>query len=205
MDIYRKWYEDVLVFEKRWHVIDATEGGALIKGTEVMSLKEALETYCPERKVDFRTMLDSADYFLSREKQTEVIMQIDQMYNHIERNVRSLSEDSKKISNVIGIGPKEKNQTTEFKQCMKEISDATSELENDVELMLYRMYTNQKSYDLQDSLEVRGESVYEEIEKIANNGIEIMRCIYIGGTKIKKRLGEVLYGKRKYKTDDFPF
>ncbi len=69
--------------------------------------KEALETYCPERKVDFRTMLDSADYFLSREKQTEVIMQIDQMYNHREK-CQSLSEDSKKISNVIGIEPKKK-------------------------------------------------------------------------------------------------
>ncbi len=87
---------------------------------------------------------------------------------------------------------------------MKEISDATSELENDVELMLYRMYTNQKSYDLQDSLEVRGESVYEEIEKIANNGIEIIDAYILAAQKLK-RLGEVLYGKRKYKTNDFRF
>lgn len=200
MDIYRKWYEDVLVLEKQWHVIDATEGGALIKGTEVMSLKEALETYCPERKVDFRTMLDSADYFLSREKQTEVIKQIDQMYNHIERNVDRFQKIRRKYKTLLELNRKRKNQTAEFKQCMKEISDATSELENDVELMLYRMYTNQKSYDLQDSLEVRGENnVYEEIDKIANNGIEIIDAYILAAQKLKKDWEKFYMGKENIK------
>ena len=81
---------------------------------------------------------------MPREKQTEVIKQIDQMYNHIERNVDRFQKIRRKYKTLLELNRKRKNQTAEFKQCMKEISDATSELENDVELMLYRMYTNQK-------------------------------------------------------------
>lgn len=47
---YRKWFEEVA--EKWEHVtmIDATEGGALIHGSKVMSLKKAIQKYC---KKDF--------------------------------------------------------------------------------------------------------------------------------------------------------
>ena len=45
-DRYRKWFEEVA--EKWQHVkmIDATEGGALIHGSKVMTLKGAIRKYC---------------------------------------------------------------------------------------------------------------------------------------------------------------
>lgn len=45
-DMYRKWFEDHF---KQWNhvtVVDATEGGALIHGTKVMTLKKAVQKYC---------------------------------------------------------------------------------------------------------------------------------------------------------------
>ncbi len=43
---YRKWFEDCA---KEWHhitMVDATEGGALIRGSKVMTLKKAIQKYC---------------------------------------------------------------------------------------------------------------------------------------------------------------
>ncbi len=45
-DMYRKWFEDHF---KQWNhvtVVDATEGGALIHGTKIMTLKKAIQKYC---------------------------------------------------------------------------------------------------------------------------------------------------------------
>lgn len=45
-DLYRRWFEDHF---KEWDhvtVIDATEGGALIHGSKIMTLKKAIQKYC---------------------------------------------------------------------------------------------------------------------------------------------------------------
>lgn len=49
LDIFRRWFEGQIevVGEKR-RFIDATEGGAKIHGTEIMTLREAADLYCSE-------------------------------------------------------------------------------------------------------------------------------------------------------------
>lgn len=45
-DMYRKWFEDHFKAWNHVKVIDATEGGALIHGTKVMTLKKAIQKFC---------------------------------------------------------------------------------------------------------------------------------------------------------------
>lgn len=44
--IYRNWFESSIQQLPEVHVIDATEGGALIHGSEVMTLSEVIDRYC---------------------------------------------------------------------------------------------------------------------------------------------------------------
>lgn len=44
--LFKEWYELLIVNDRRLQVIDATEGGAYIRGTTLMTLKEAIQTYC---------------------------------------------------------------------------------------------------------------------------------------------------------------
>lgn len=66
--IYLSWFEEsIKEIEKsdiNMEVIDATEGGALIRGTKIMTLREALDQYC-----DFDSYIDVTDV-LNREKPT---------------------------------------------------------------------------------------------------------------------------------------
>jgi hypothetical protein len=48
LKLFLDWYEMALRDEKV-HCIDATEGGALIEGTEVLTLRETLDRYCLSR------------------------------------------------------------------------------------------------------------------------------------------------------------
>ncbi|SFQ23816.1 Uncharacterized conserved protein [Lachnospiraceae bacterium XBB1006] len=43
---YREWFEDVIKRDGMKNVIDATQGGAKIHGTRIMTLRKAIEKYC---------------------------------------------------------------------------------------------------------------------------------------------------------------
>lgn len=44
--LFKNWYEHKISMHPDLEVIDATEGGAYIKGTKVMTLEKAIESYC---------------------------------------------------------------------------------------------------------------------------------------------------------------
>lgn len=44
--IFKEWYEYQIALNSEIEVIDATEGGAYIQGTKVMTLEEAIKKYC---------------------------------------------------------------------------------------------------------------------------------------------------------------
>ncbi len=45
MTRYRKWFEREIALHEEYSFVDATEGGALIEGTEILPLHEAIEKY----------------------------------------------------------------------------------------------------------------------------------------------------------------
>lgn len=71
--IFKEWYESQILSNRDLQVINATEGGAYIKGTTLMTLQEAIERYChtpidkrlteylPERNVSSDTRLAKYD------------------------------------------------------------------------------------------------------------------------------------------------
>lgn len=48
LNSYRNWIESFAAVNEDVEVIDATEGGALIRGTRCLTLQEVLDTYCQE-------------------------------------------------------------------------------------------------------------------------------------------------------------
>ncbi len=53
---FLRWFEAVIMQMEDYDVIDATEGGAKIKGTRIMTLKEVVELYC-DKHIDCSALL----------------------------------------------------------------------------------------------------------------------------------------------------
>lgn len=74
--IFKEWYEMQIANYENINVIDATEGGAYIKGTTLMTLDEAIQRYCqrpiekhlveflPDKKVIHQNKLDKYETLL---------------------------------------------------------------------------------------------------------------------------------------------
>lgn len=73
-DNYRKWFEDFIEYWKGIkdvQFINATEGGALIKGTQIMALKDAISLYCTET-VDIKSCIAQLKPVFSEEEQKKI-------------------------------------------------------------------------------------------------------------------------------------
>lgn len=186
MDIYRKWYEEVLFLEKNWHVIDATEGGAKIEGTDIMPLQMALEKYCPKEKINFRKLFDNADYFFTKNEQDNSIKQIEAIYSHIDAKLELFEKIRLLYQNIRELNWKKTYKSPKLKKCMEDVSGLTNQMNSDIEMMLYRMYTNQQSYNLQDELGEKKKDAFDDIENVATQGIELVDAYIMAAKKLKE-------------------
>ena len=79
---FLKWYEEALLSMKKARedirVIDATEGGAKIHGTEIMTLQNAIDECKDENgdlpNYDFEKELEKLDYFLNDEEYKQLCL-----------------------------------------------------------------------------------------------------------------------------------
>ncbi|MFT4144604.1 MAG: DUF115 domain-containing protein [Mobilitalea sp.] len=68
---YLLWFEETIAGCPKVDVIDATEGGAKIKGTQIMALSEAILKYCL-KEIDVDTILRNKKPAISKDKLPEV-------------------------------------------------------------------------------------------------------------------------------------
>ncbi|MBR5732365.1 MAG: motility associated factor glycosyltransferase family protein [Lachnospiraceae bacterium] len=84
---YLRWFENAIATIKDQHldmtVIDATEGGALIHGSHVMTLADAIEKYCVGCDYDFAEELKKLPYLLDTEEYAAVREKIQSSFDEL--------------------------------------------------------------------------------------------------------------------------
>lgn len=86
--IYRNWFESVIQQLPGVDVIDATEGGALIHGSKVMTLSEVLSEYCTQEfsmkdlLVSQKPTFSEEEYAVAREK----LLHLEKELSNVRRN-----------------------------------------------------------------------------------------------------------------------
>jgi hypothetical protein len=65
--LFKTWFEYQIIISPSIKVIDATEGGAYINGTEIMSLQEVIEKYCDET-IDKRMIEHLSDIDIEKDE-----------------------------------------------------------------------------------------------------------------------------------------
>ena len=108
--VYRDWYEDCILQDEKLHVINATEGGALIHGAENMRFIYAIKKYCNE-EFDFNKIIsdktliysfDNSDnidniYIQGVEKCDKIKEIYQECFDEYEKMGKNIDENSNKI------------------------------------------------------------------------------------------------------------
>lgn len=90
--IYRNWFENEIQQLTDVQVIDATEGGALIHGTEVMTLADVIDAYCTH-EFSMKELLEKESPTFDEKTYEEVRKCLLHLEKELE-NVRRSSEDA---------------------------------------------------------------------------------------------------------------
>ncbi|OPY58779.1 MAG: hypothetical protein A4E55_00653 [Pelotomaculum sp. PtaU1.Bin035] len=87
--LFRDWYEYQITMHPDLEVIDATEGGAYIHGSVIMTLEEAIEKYCT-KPLERRLVTYLADMVVTDEDKLKTYEAI----------IQSIDEEIKKLKNI---------------------------------------------------------------------------------------------------------
>lgn len=179
MDLYRKWFESQIVRYPRLNVIDATEGGAKIEGTKIMTLKEAIEREC-KIDIDFKKIIAELNRPITDEKADEILQEIDNIPDNLLAEKDKLKKYKRKYEKLEELSRKGKVASKEFNKLVEKINEITEYIENKKLLKLANVYEKNTEFEVLGNVYHTKDSVKDEIRDISNNGIKLMDS-YIRG------------------------
>ena len=90
--IYLKWFESSILETKgEGRVIDATEGGAKIQGTEIMTLKEAIDLHCKDT-IDINSIMEQLPVTFTKQQLQLVFLYLTKAYEDVKEFPKAVDE-----------------------------------------------------------------------------------------------------------------
>lgn len=188
MKFYKEWFETMIKRYNNIRVIDATEGGARIEGTKIMTLEAAIDRECSEEYVDFQECIEKIDCFYSEEEQNEIKKYMSDINSHLDNVVERIENG---IDAYIRLKKSvESNETDKLEDIFDEIKDVNSIEDTEKLFSIIALYASEANYNAYDSMQNDSDS---EVDTLVNNAISLLKS-YIGGiNKMKDDLREIFH------------
>lgn len=184
MDIYRRWFENQITLHKELEVIDATEGGAKIEGTEVMTLQEAIDTKCKSGEIiDFAGKINQAQRVYTKEEREEIQEYLKKVTEDMKGDIpKKLEEAKREYLKLLELNTKRKYNSKEFERLLKKVEEYNKWMTETVEVDMLSMYAARDGFDVMEGIFANHDDMYENIRTIADSGIRMVDS-YKNGTK----------------------
>ena len=128
---YLEWFEKEIVnYKESLKVIDATEGGALIHGSEVMTLKEAIDKYC-FKQIDINEILDNTPKHFDDEQRVKALEFFESIPKELEMIEKKVKEGIKYYTKLEKLASEKNYQKDKIRNVMKKIKKCNTYLDND--------------------------------------------------------------------------
>lgn len=164
MSLYCRWLEkEIKLLSEEYKIIDATEGGARIHGTIILSLREAIDTYCG-RSVDFSKLLKEVPQAYNEDQRQYIIDHI-RKEPQILRNLSATIDDGIDYAKELALASKRKDGEAQ-KQLLEEIKQVNEKIlaEPVQDLLLY--YNSRIEYGVAEDIFTVDFSVPQLCEKL---------------------------------------
>lgn len=186
MNMYRLWFENVIEDYPELTIVDATEGGAMIHGTEILSLQEALEKYTDGKTYDFSGVINDAEDLFTDSEKEYIKKRIDKSFIKLDGIVEKLEAQREIYNQLDLLNRKGKYRTLEFQRCVEKISQFHEYTQKESEIELIRLYANKGEYQAMDELQAKESNVYDEIKLVVDSGRKLLDAYIEGGKELKR-------------------
>lgn len=177
MRSYIEWYDMMIEGytsqRKKFHVINATEGGAKIKNTEIMTLQDAINRECI-KEVDIGECLRKLPPMLSKENQQwayEYLKAMPDEFQALLGEVKSLKKLYQKLDKIAS---RRNIDAKEYLSILKKIKRMVHRIDNLSAYQLVTMTLNEARYILKNEQFLSENTLQKEGKEIARKGILYM-------------------------------
>lgn len=192
LDSYRVWFEQQIEFYKDLHVINSTEGGAMIHGAINMPLSEACEKYC-NIEVDFSSVIEDVKPTFTQAEQEDVknrILHFDDVIDRLKKTIDSNLRDFYKMQELIS-----RNKITrEIIRIYNRINEKMAELDNEFLIELASINNKDEEYSIIESVNEDTGSDIGDLKQTIQTGIQLQKSYLKNLDNLTSRLPE-LYKK----------
>lgn len=167
MDDYRKWFENQILKYPDIRVIDATEGGALIKGTEICTLKDIIEKECKKEFIAGK-LINKIEKLFTGDSYKKIEEEISEISKDMDVRVEKIKEGIALYKKLSDLNKKNKLTQNIAAKLSTKINQINSFVINDNLLSLAAIYNRESYYNLSDF----DENCDNEMDAICSKGIE---------------------------------
>lgn len=175
MDVYRQWFEKKIKFNEGYlRVIDATEGGAKIKGSKILTLKEAIAQECRqpfgihEILENMPPAFDEAAQQRLYHKMEELEKLKEDFRKEVEKGI-SLEQELKEKAHCI-----DRDETADR---LKEIAVQNEKIDHHPFAAWIMLYTREEEFRLKEDILVKENM---EIEEMMERSIRLLLSFQAG-------------------------
>ena len=176
---YRIWFEEFISsWTKRYHTrfINATEGGARIEGTELMSLREAIDTFCT-READIAACIEQLEPTFNEEEQKALLTYFHDTPKVIHKIV-ILAEEGEKIYRKLDRLCRNGNMDkTAYLKLLKRVRRNRKSIEGNPHYQIISETMVRAEQIIQSSQYFRYDTIEEEGMELARQGRLYMRLL----------------------------
>lgn len=149
MDMYRRWIEnEILKLPPDIEVIDATEGGAIIEGAKIQTLKEVIDS-CTE-EVDFEKLLREVPLEFSDEERKHIIQRIKREPKRLEKVKEYIKEATEVVEQLKKADAG--REIEEEKRLLKEFNKLNKKIQKEPVQDLLFYYNSAVEFNLGDDI-----------------------------------------------------
>lgn len=193
MNLYRKWFESYIKIMPQIRFIDATEGGALIHGTEIKNMDEVIGEFhnkIYDKDVLWKDLLP----YLNREEQQRAIKFIKEIPQSIEHIEKYIDDGLDIYSKIKMLNKKRDNRPVVISKNLKRIGELNNLMENEMAFNVIRYYAMETSYKVRGEVlnYDRTENIKVQIEGLIHNGVMLYEGYKRAVKECKKDMNELM-------------
>ena len=149
--VYREWFEHEILTHPELKVIDATEGGIKIEGTELMTLKDAIEREC-NVSFDFKEVLAKAGPLIPDDKKQKYIDYISKIPGQLTELRRMIKVSLSDYISMRKLVVSDMYNTPQFKSTYRKTKDMGKKIEESPIIEYVNYQLRERSSELLDSV-----------------------------------------------------
>lgn len=176
LDWYGQYIEGCKEHRPNFKVINATEGGAKIKGTEIMSLQEAISQEC-KKEVDIAECLHKLSPMLDKEGRkwsVDYLHGLSDEYHSLEKEAARIKKTYQKLDKICN---KRNLDSNEYLSILKKLERQINDIELKSTYQLVSITLSNAQYILRNEQFLQEDSIQKEGKEIARKGILYMENV----------------------------